>query len=516
MSSPYYNSRSQGDSPDSASIEKKDDSRLEDGVVMAPVLTAGTTAADAVATTIEDPKETARLIRKLDWHVLPICSVLYLFSFLDRTAIGNARVLGMEKQLKLTDQEYAAALSVFFGLYCLLEVPSNLVLKKIGAKLWLPIIVVVWGLVMLVTGFSKNFESLLAFRILLGAAEAGLFPGVSYYLTILYPRRSIQLRIGLFFSAATIAGAFGGLLAFGLAKAKSGEYQGWSFIFFVEGALTIVAGIVAYFVLFDGIEKAPFLTESEKVYMSDRVQFDGNDIPMNDEFAWKFVWAGLKDWKTLFTLICYVTTITPLYSIALTLPSILKNSLKYNAIDSNLYTVPVYTVAAVTVVIFAYSSDRLGIRFPFICLGTLISGIGWALSLHFSNSNPKVAYGAQFISAAGSYAAFPGVVASLTQTIGGKTKRSVCIAIIVGFGGLAGTISSNIFPKKQAPYYHRAHYINIGMNAVAFSSALAFAGLLHLANKRKQRMIDSGEAARLSKEEIADMGDESPYFKYRY
>ncbi len=127
--------------------------------------------------------------------------------------------------------------------------PSNLVLKKIGAKLWLPIIVVVWGLVMLVTGFSKNFESLLAFRILLGAAEAGLFPGVSYYLTILYPRRSIQLRIGLIFSAATIAGAFGGLLAFGLAKAKSGEYQGWSFIFFVEGALTIVAGIVAYFVL---------------------------------------------------------------------------------------------------------------------------------------------------------------------------------------------------------------------------------------------------------------------------
>lgn len=335
-------------------------------------------------------------------------------------------------------------------------------------------------------------------------------------LTILYPRRSIQLRVGLFFFAATIAGAFGGLLAFGLAKVEAGKYEGWSFIFFVEGTLTIAVGVLAYFLLFDGIEKAPFLTESEKVYMSDCVHFDGNDIPINDEFAWKFVWAGLKDWKTMFTLICYVTTITPLYSTALTLPSILSNSLKYNAIDSNLYTVPVYTVASVTVVIFAYFSDRLSIRFPFICLGTLISGIGWGLSLKYAQTHPKIAYGAQFISAAGSYAAFPGVVASLTQTIGGKTKRSVCIAIIVGFGGLAGTISSNIFPKKQAPYYHHAHYINIGMNVVAFLSALSFAGLLYLANKRKERMVDSGEAARLTKEEIADMGDESPYFKYRY
>ncbi|CBQ73910.1 conserved hypothetical protein [Sporisorium reilianum SRZ2] len=502
--------------PDSASIEKKDDSRLEDGVMMAPILTAGTTNADAVASTVEDPKETARLIRKLDWHVLPICSVLYLFSFLDRTAIGNARVLGMQKDLKLSDSGYAAALSIFFALYCLLEVPSNLILKKMGAKKWIPIIVVAWGIVMLLTGFSNNFAALFSWRLLLGAAEAGLFPGITYYLTVLYPRKSIQLRVGLFFSAATIAGAFGGLLAFGLAKVQAGKYPGWCWIFFVEGALTILVGVIAYFVLFDGLEKAPFLTESEKIYMSDRVHFDGNDIPMNDEFAWKFVWAGLKDWKTLFTLICYVTTITPLYSTALTLPTILRTSLKYDPVNANLYTVPVYTVAACTVVVFAYFADRTGIRFPFICLGTLISGIGWGLSLAYGKSNPRIAYGAQFISAAGSYAAFPGVVASLTQTIGGKTKRSVCIAIIVGFGGLAGTISSNIFPKKQAPYFHRAHYINIAMNATAFCSALSFAGLLYLANKRKQAKIDSGEAARLTKEQIADMGDESPYFKYRY
>ena len=353
-------------------------------------------------------------------------------------------------------------------------------------------------------------------RLLLGAFEAGLFPGISYYLTILYPRRRIQLRIGIFFSAATIAGAFGGLLAYGLAQVEAGNYEGWSFIFFIEGILTVVVGVVAYFMLFDGIEQAKFLTPTEKVYMADRLKFDGNDIPMNDEFAWKFVRAGLFDWKTLFTLICYVTTITPLYSIALTLPSILKTSLKYDAIDSQLFTVPVYTVAAATVVMFAYFSDKLECRTLFICLGNAMSAIGWGLSYHFTSSRPRVAYGAMFIAAAGSYAAFPGVVACLTSSVGGKTKRSVSIAIIVGFGGLAGTISSNIFPKKDAPLFHPAHYINIAFSLVAIVSALTFAFLLYLANKRKQRMIDSGEAAKLTRQEIADLGDESPYFFYKY
>ena len=138
-------------SPDSASIEKKDDLRLEDGINIGPVLTSGA-ASDMGPSTAPDDRETSRIIRKMDWRVLPICSVLYLFSFLDRTAIGNARVAGMEKELGLTNSQYAAALSVFFALYCLLEVPSNLILKKIGAKIWLPIIVILWGLVMAFTG----------------------------------------------------------------------------------------------------------------------------------------------------------------------------------------------------------------------------------------------------------------------------------------------------------------------------------------------------------------------------
>lgn len=132
----------------------------------------------------------------------------------------------MAKALKLNDTEYALALSLFFITYAAFEVPSNLMLKKFGAKIWIPVIVLLWGVVMLATGFVKSAGSLIALRVLLGLFEAGLFPGITALLSFLIPRAFLQIRIAVFFSAATIAGAFGGLLAYGLSHVKSGGLEG--------------------------------------------------------------------------------------------------------------------------------------------------------------------------------------------------------------------------------------------------------------------------------------------------
>ncbi|KDN41954.1 MFS general substrate transporter [Tilletiaria anomala UBC 951] len=464
--------------------------------------------------TIEDEIETKRIMRKLDWRVLPICSVLYLFSFLDRTAIGNAKVAGMNVELGITATEYALALSLFFVTYGLLEVPSNLMLKKYGAKLWLPFIVFWWGVVMTLTGVVQNAGGLIAARIMLGAAEAGLFPGVSLLLSFLYPRAYISLRIGTFFSAATVAGAFGGLLAYGLSHVNAGSYSGWRWLFIVEGLLTVGVAIISYFLLFSNVDGAKFLTDKEKHYIKDRLTYDGTDVPMNDEFAWKFVIAGLIDWKTWVSLITYIGTVTPLYSIALTLPSILKTTLGYDAIQSQILTIPVYCVAAINVLLFSYFSDRTKNRAYFICLGTGVSAIGWIMG--FASRNPKVRYAACFIGALGSYAGFPPLIALLSQNVGGKSKRSVTLAIQVGIGGMCGIISSNIFLPQEAPNYPTAYIINIACNIVAFWGALGLIFMLRLANARKQRMVDSGEAAKLTRKQLADLGDSSPYFKYRW
>lgn len=370
-----------------------------------------------------------------------------------------------------------------------------------------------WGVTMMCTGFVTNFAGLLSMRLVLGLFEAGLFPGVTALLSFIYPRRYIQLRIGVFFSAATIAGAFGGLLAYGLARVQAGGYAGWSWIFIVEGILTIAVAFLGYFMLISNIDGAHFLSEDEKDYMRDRVMYDGTDIPMNDDYQRRFVVAGLTDWKTWASLVSYIGSLAPLYSIALTLPTILR-TFGYDAVRSQLMTVPVYVVAAVCVLIFAYLSDRFQNRTFFLCLGTAISAIGWGFG--HATFNPSVRYGACFVSAAGSYAGFPSVVALVSQNVGGKTKKATAIAIQVGVGGLAGMISSGIFPAADAPHFDNAYKINIALNCVAFAAALANFSCLYLANKRKQAKIDSGEAARLTRQECADLGDCSPYFKYRY
>lgn len=177
-------------------------------------------------------------------------------------------------------------------------------------------------------------------------------------------------------------------------------------------------------------------------------------------------------------------------------------------------TVPVYVVAAVLVLIFAYFSDRLQCRTLFLILGCAISAIGWGVGL--ASHNPHTRYAACFIAAAGSYAGFPSVVALLSQNVGGKTKRATCIALQVGIGGLSGIISSNIFPTAEAPHFYNAYKICIGLNCAAIVGAVVNVGLLYLANKSKQAKIDSGEAEKMSREQVADMGDASPYFKFKY
>jgi len=140
-----------------------------------------------------------KLWRKIDLRLMPILCVMYLMSFMDRGNIGNAKLEGLETQLNLIGNRYNIALTMYFIPYCIFECPANLVLKKFRPSIWLPCITVVWGIIMLSMGFVKTYPQLVGVRVCLGVAEAGLFPGVTYYLSLWYPRHALQTRIGLFF-----------------------------------------------------------------------------------------------------------------------------------------------------------------------------------------------------------------------------------------------------------------------------------------------------------------------------
>lgn len=336
-------------------------------------------------------------------------------------------------------------------------------------------------------------------------------------MTTFYPRSMIAVRVAIFFSAATIAGAFGGLLAYALQKLNGkGDLSGWQWIFIIEGIITVAVAVGAYFCIPKDPESAHWLTHDERMTMKYRIDHDGDlRVPMDDSYKTEYVVAALTDWKLYVNFIQYFCTLVPLYSVALSLPSILRD-LGFTTVDSaQLHTVPVYIVACVFVVIAAALADRYG-RAPVVIIFLSIATLGWGLAMGLPVKMQGGRYAAVFLAAIGSYSAFPPIVVSLTSNFGGKTKRAAGVGIQVGFGGLAGGVTPWMFRPKDAPGYVFGCRLAMIFCLIAMAATAVNWLLLVAANKQKRAQIASGEAAKLSDFELARLGDKSPYYAYSY
>jgi MFS family permease len=165
-------------------------------------------------------------------RVLPPITILYLCNFFDRSNVGNAKILGLETDLHLTNHQYAIALSVFYVFYVVADVSSNLFLKKATPRLWLSLLAILWGISVMCVGFVRNFAGFVVVRCLLGIFEGGLYPGSLLYLSTMYTREELALRVGIFYSSASLFGAFGGLLASGLSHVPTTSVvdAGWRWV----------------------------------------------------------------------------------------------------------------------------------------------------------------------------------------------------------------------------------------------------------------------------------------------
>lgn len=237
-----------------------------------------------------------KLMAKIDWRVVPVLTIMYLLAFLDRVNIANANVFGLSKDLHLVGNEYNIALVIFFVPYCMFEIPSNILLKRLRPHVWLSGCMFVFGLASLCQGFVTSYGGLLAARWFLGMAETGMFPGCFYLISSFYVRDEAQRRITFFFSSATLAGAFGGLLAAAIGKMDGIRgYAGWRWVFILEGLLTCVVAIVWYFAISDFPEDAKWLSEEERAFVKGRLQADQG----RSNFEHKL---GLKDVGRFFSM----------------------------------------------------------------------------------------------------------------------------------------------------------------------------------------------------------------------
>lgn len=475
-----------------------------------------------------------KLLRKLDWRLMPLFTILYLMSFLDRGNIGNAKIEGLAEDLNLHGNQYNMCLTIFFIFYATFEIPSNAILRHVKPKLFIPLTMMIWSIVMTLMGTVKNYHQLLATRALLGIFEAALFPGISFMLSMYYKKNEILVREAIFFSAASMAGAFSGLLAAAISQMDGvGGYEGWRWIFILEGLLTFVVSVIAYFYFPLYPSESTFLTPREREFITYKVKYSSNsdgltlrkkaegDVPApvslgEDETNRKeFIWAVLKDWQTWCMVMLFYGVGVPIYGVSLFCPTIIKN-LGYTSTKAQLMTAPIYIVSAICSIVQAVISDKVGLRSPFLIFNYTCMLVGYIMCVAINpTQHPGAVLGALYVIAFGMYSAFPLVVIWFSNNLSGTYKRAVGMAFQIGMGNYSGAFASNFYRTKDLPHFILGHSLVLGFISLGMIFLLiTILGYTYSNNKRK-RDVAAGIYDSYSDEELLRLGDKSPYFVYR-
>ncbi|KAG5928395.1 hypothetical protein E4U53_002680 [Claviceps sorghi] len=458
-----------------------------------------------------------KLLWKLDLTLIPWLCLLYLICFLDRTNIGNAKIAHLERDLGIDPKsfKYAATLIIFFVSYALFEALANFLLKRWKPSRFIPAIMIAWGLCMLGMGFVKNWSQLMAARWFLGAAEAGLFPGVNYYLSCWYKRNEFGVRAAIFFSAAALAGSFGGLLAAALQKMDGLRgMAGWAWIFIIEGTLTICVGLLSLFMVHDFPDEARFLSPQDRARVLLRLKNDNQHSARHEDFQWEYMWAAVKDWKTYNGMLIYMGPLMPLYSFSVFLPTIIQ-SMSFTSPDqivkNQLLSVPPYAVAAVLTVVVGFWSDRMQRRGVFIMGSAVIATAGFVMLM--ASTVPAVQYVGTFLGAMGIYPAISLTIAWVANNVEGVYKRGIALGFVIGWGNLNGVVSSVIY--RWPPRYFQGHGTILAYLVVCmFGGSLLFATALDRENKKRRRGERDRWVQGMTEAEMDRLGDKRPDFLY--
>lgn len=369
---------------------------------------------------------------------------------------------------------------------------------------------------MLGMGFVYNWSGLMAARWWLGVTEAGLFPGVNYYLSCWYKRSEFGVRAAVFFSAAAIAGSFGGLLAAAIQTMDGmAGMAGWRWIFIIEGALTILIGIMSYRMVHDFPHEAKFLTDEDRARVLLRLKEDKQSSAEHEEFRMEYLRAALKDWKTYVGMLIYMGPLMPLYSFSLFLPTIIQN-MNFggggdNVVRDQLLSVPPYVLAAILTVIVGFWSDRVQKRGIFNICCAPISIAGFVMLM--SATDPVVQYAGTFLGALGIYPTISLTIAWIANNVEGVYKRGIVLGLVIGWGNLNGVVSSNIYFNE--PRFFEGHGIIVAYLLICtFGGSILMTVLLRVENKKRRSGERDDWVDGLSTPEVEALGDNRPDFIY--
>ncbi|KAH8894561.1 MFS general substrate transporter [Thozetella sp. PMI_491] len=467
------------------------------------------------------PKQEAAIYRKLDWRLVPALSLLYLLAIIDRANIGNAKIEGLEASLGMSGTDYNVAVAIFFVSYIIFDIPSNYILSKFERpSRYLATLVVSWGIIMTLTGVVKNFGGLCATRFMLGIFEAGFFPGANYIVGQWYPPHKTQTRIAIFYTASAASGAFSGLLAYAIVKMDGvGGYEGWRWIFLLEGLASVVAGLGSLLCLPDSPSlSSAWLTPDEARFLElMHVKYRGrsskSDHSPKEEI--KSLWGIVKDWQLYFLGLVFMSNTVPNYGLKFTMPQIIK-SMGFTSSNAQLLTIPPYAVAAISGLVASLLSDRFTWRMPFLVTAQVLLIIAYAILVVKAESikdNVPLCYFAVHLACAGLYPIPPGVSAWTVNNLGPR-KRAMGIALMVMIGSVGGVIGSFIYLESEAPRYPSGFGSSLALAGAGVVSCVVLEITYWRINKGRDAVSEEEIRAKYSDQELADMDDRSPLFRY--
>ncbi|RAK77044.1 allantoate permease family MFS transporter [Aspergillus fijiensis CBS 313.89] len=453
-----------------------------------------------------DSVKEKKLLLKLDLAFVPIIMLTYLSCFLDRSNIGNVKVAGMPEDIGASTNEFSIAVSIFYATYVLLESPWAVAMKKLTPRNILTGLCIVWSITTVFTGFIHNVASLYATRLILGACEAGLFPCLNLYLTMVYRREEQAKRVSYLMSCAAISGAVGGLLAYALLHMDGvAGKAGWRWVYIIEGLFSIICALLIWFGLPNDPTTAYFLTEEERYMMrvrnAQRQKYMGSD-----HFSWEEMRLALRDPKLIFSAITQFCQDILLYGFSTFLPTIL-GSLGYNSLMSNVLTVPVYIWAAAVSVTVAFFADRYS-KFAVFIVGTNIFGIVGYILLLAVPSDP-VKYFATYLCGVAVYTGVGLNVAWLNVNFAPQYRRALAVGLQQTVGNCAGIVAGQVY--RSSPYV-LGNSFSMGALIVAQGVVTAHALYLRQENRVKAEILEG----KMEDQRRVQSGDAELEFKYIY
>ncbi|KAH7110087.1 major facilitator superfamily domain-containing protein [Dendryphion nanum] len=462
-------------------------------------------------------EEEERAVRwKLDKVIVPLTTYLYLLCFLDRANVGNARIQGMGAELKLdVGVRFNWVTSIFYIIYMFVEIPSNILLKIIGPKFYLPLLVVGFGVVSMCSAFVTSFSGLLTARAFLGVFEGGVMPGLAFFITCFYKRQELLLRVGIYVSAASMAGAFGGLLATGLARippwgVASMRIDTWRNIFFFEGLVTIISGFIAPYFMPTTPGECYFLTEREQRIAAERLVLKGGGDE-NEKVQAHHVTRSLFNINNYICALGFFAINITVQGISLFMPTILRD-LGWTATKAQLYTVPPYVCACVVAIGVAFVSDKTNRRGIYLAAFTLLAITGFSI-LRWA-TDPNIRYMGVFFITLGAFPGGPGFLSWAMNNAAGPAVRAVSSAYVVTLGTAGGVLATWTYVKKDAPKYHTGHTINLAGQIFVLFLSLAGIAYCKWENKKRDQGKRDHRLNGLSDAQIKDLGYRHPDFRY--